>query len=146
MIFVGLLFSFVIIPAEDQLLDSLVSTGPDITLDAWRDLFKDWAKLGVVVALFAAFLWYAQGQWFFILNNLTNANKKKRWVWLALLGVALLAAVPGDLLTPRVQEWGRLATVFYVANNFLAYYVVTLVWSPSSFKYMPLGATTLRYW
>jgi len=141
-----LLFYFFVIPAENQLMESLVNTGPEIILDDWLMLFQKMALFGVSVSLIAAVVWYALGQWFFNLNYWTNANRKKRWIWLALLGVSLLAAVPADLLTPRVQEWGKLATVFYVANNFFIYYFVTLVWSPSSFKYTPLGAAALRYW
>lgn len=146
MLIVFALFYFVVIPAENQLLDSLVSTGPDITLDAWLGVFQDWAKFGLFIALFMAMLWYTLGQWFFSLNHWTDANRKKRWVWVVLLAISVLAAVPGDLLLPRLQEWGRLATALYVVNNFLVYYLVTLIWSPSSVKYMPLGAAKLRYW
>lgn len=141
-------FYFLVIPGEKQLLDSLVSTGPDISLDDWLGTFEFWAIWGVIVALVAAFFWYFLGQWIFKLNYWNNANKNKRWIWVGLLiGSLLLAVVPSDLRTPDVQEWNRLATVLYGANTLFVYYVVTLFWSPSSFKYMPVGAVTLRrYW
>lgn len=146
MLFIFILFYFAIIPGEQQMLDSMVSTGPDITMDAWLGSFENWAKFGISVSLSVALLWYMLGQWGFNLNRWTNANRNKRLIWLVLLAVSLLAAVPADLQTPRVQEWGRLATAFYAVNNLFAYYLVTLLWSPSSVKYMPFGATTLRYW
>jgi hypothetical protein len=75
----------------------------------------------------------------------TNANKK-RTVWLGLLVISALAVVPGVVLTPAVQEWGRLAWVFYLVNNLSLYYLATLLFSPSSFKYVPWLARSLRYW
>ncbi len=145
MIVVGLVFFFVIIPAEDQLMDSWVTTGPDITLDAWRELFRHWAQFGIGAALVAAMFWFLLGQWVFGMNRWTNANKK-RTVWLALLVLSALAIVPGVVLTPAGQEWGRLAWACYLANNLGLYYLATLLFSPSSFKYVPWLATRLRYW
>ena len=144
MVIVGLLFFF-LITAEDQFLDSMVSTGPDITLDAWRELFRHLAQLGIAVALLAALFWFLLGQWVFGMNRWTNANKK-RTVWLGLLVVSALAVVPGVVLTPAVQEWGRLAWAFDLLNNLSLYYLATLLFSPSSFKYVPWLATSLRYW
>jgi hypothetical protein len=145
MIAIALIFFFLVIPGEDQLMDSLVSTGPNITLDAWRELFRYWATLAIGIATLAALIWFALGQWGFGMNHWANANKK-RWVWFGLLVVSALAVVPGVLLTPTVQEWGRLAWVFYLANNLAVYYLATLCFSASSFKYQPPLAMRLRYW
>jgi hypothetical protein len=145
MIGLTLIFFFFVIPGEDQLMDSLVSTGPNITLDAWRELFRYWATLGIGIAMLAALFWFALGKGFFSMNDWTGANKK-RTVWFGLLVVSALAVVPGVLLTPAVQEWGRLAWVFYLVNNLAVYYLATLCFSPSSFKYQPPLAMSLRYW
>ena len=145
MVIVGVLFFMLLIPAEDQLMDSFVSTGPEITLDAWREVFRNWAQFGIAVALMAALLWFLLGQWVFGMNRWTNANKK-RTVWLGLFVVAALAVVPGMVLTPTVQEWGRLAWLCYVVNNLSLYYLATVLFSPSSFKYVPWLATSVRYW
>jgi len=147
MLVIGALVYFFAIPAEDQLLDSLVTTGPNIMLDAWREVFRSWATLGIIIALAAAPLWFVLGQWGFSMNRWTSANNK-RWAWWAgLFFVAILAAAPGYYFTPTVQEGGRLTLLFYLANNVLVYYLATLFFSPSSFKYMPLGATSVRrYW
>lgn len=144
-VIVAALVFFFALPAEDQFLDSLVTTGPELTLDAWRELFRYWAALGVVIALSAALFWFALGQWVFGMNNWTNTGNK-RWLWLGLLVLAALAAVPGFLLTPTVQEGGRVAWLFYLANNLVVYYVGTVLFSPSSFKYIPTGASAVRYW
>src|SRR5712664_3506443 len=145
MVGLTLIFFFLAIPGEDQLMDSLVSTGPNITLDAWRELFRYWATLGIFIALFAALFWFVLGQWIFSMNSWTNSNRK-RWLWFVLLVVSALAVVPGVLLTPATQEWGRLAWVFYLANNLAVYYVATLCFSASSFKYAPPLAMTVRRW
>jgi hypothetical protein len=144
MFIIFLVFFYVVIPFEDGLLDSLVSTGPAITLDAWREAFRTWATFGIGVALGASLLWFVLGQWFFGLDHWAGAGR--RGTWLALLVVSLLAGVPSALLTPAAQEWGRLSLAFYVTNNFLVYYLATLFCSPPSYKYTPVGAALVRYW
>ena len=141
---IALIFAYLVVSGEDQFLDSMVSTGPNITLDAWRELFRLWATLGIFGAWLAAWIWFALGQWIFRLNHWTNA--KKRTVWVLLFLLSLLTIIPGVLLTPAVQEWGRLAFAFYLFNNFCVYYLATLLCSPPSFKYTPVGAMTVRYW
>src|SRR5687767_2152473 len=84
MTLIAILFAVITIYGEDPLLDSLVSTGPNIMLDEWRQLFRYWATFGIAVALLSALLWYALGQWGFSLNAWTNANKK-RAIWLLML-------------------------------------------------------------
>jgi hypothetical protein len=144
MVFIFLLFFYFAVPAEDQALDSLVTTGPNILLDEWRAAFRLWANLGVFGALLSALLWFFLGQWASSLNHWAKAGKRK--IWLALLGVSLLLAAPGVVLTPATQEWGDLAKVFYVGNNLLVYYLATLLCSPPSYKYTPYGAAAVRYW
>lgn len=144
MIFIAFLFAAIVTYGEDPLLDSMVSTGPNITLDEWRKSFRDWAMIGIGVALGAALVWYALAQWGFSLNRWVNAGK--RGVWALLLVLPLGAFVAAYLLTPPVQEGDILATIFYLVNNVAVYYLATVWFSPSSFKYTPLGATALRHW
>jgi hypothetical protein len=145
MVSLALLFFFLVIPGEFQVLDSLVTTGPDISSDAWLELFRHWATISIGLALAAAVVWFVLGQWFYVINDWSKANNK-RLVWIGLLLVSALAAVPSVFVTPPVQEWGRLAWVFYLVNNLALYYLATLWFSPSSFKYQPPLATILRYW
>lgn len=145
MVIVGVLFFMLVIPAEDQLMDTFVSTGPDIMLDVWREVFRRWAQFGIAAALVAALVWFVLGQWFFGMNRWFKANKK-RTVWLGLFVVAAMAVVPGMVLTPAVQEWGRLAWACYIVNNLSLYYLATALFSPSSFKYVPWLSMRLRYW
>lgn len=144
MFVIFLFFFYVVVPGQDELLDSLVTTGPNIMLDDWRAVFRNWASLGISVALVAALTWFVLGQWVFSLNHWAKADK--RTTWLALLVLSLLAALPGVLLTPTTQEWGRLSLAFYVADNFSVYYLTTLLCSPPSYKYTPYGAMAVRYW
>lgn len=143
MVVIALLIYYFAVPSEIQYLDSVVTTGPEITLDAWLESFNYWAAIGIVISLSAALLWFALGQWVFSMNQWTAANNK-RVVWFILGAVALAAALPGMFLMPTVQEGGRWAWPFYLANNLAVFYFSTLLLSPSSFKYMPLGASFLR--
>ncbi len=145
---IALLMFYFAVSFESQWLEGLVTTGPEITLDEWRDLFSYWAAIGIIISVSAALLWFALGQWVFSMNRWTTANNK-RSVWLMLGAVALAAAVPGILMMPAVQEGGRLAWPLYLINNLVVFYLSTLIFSPSSFKYTPLGGRflwPLRQW
>ena len=143
MVVIALLVFYLAVPFESEFLESWVTTGPDLTLDTWRELFTYWAALGIAISLTAALLWFALGQWVFSMNRWTTANNK-RTVWFILAAVALAAALPGMLLMPVVQEGGRKAWPFYLLNNLVVFYFSTLLWSPSSFKYTPLGGSFMR--
>ena len=141
----GFLFLLLVLFGEDALMDSYVSTGPNITLDAWREWFRTWAEVGLAGATLTALAWFVLGQWFTSMNLWKTANKR-RTVWLGWFLLAVLAAVPGIVLTPAAQEWGRLAWAFYVLNNIGLYYLATALFSPSSFKFVPWLSMRLRYW
>jgi len=145
MVALATLFFLGVISLEDQLMDTWVSTGPNITLDDWRQVFVHWAEIGLGVSLAAALFWFIFGQWFVGMNRWGNANKKRIW-WLGLLVIAVLGVLRGFVFTPAVQEWGRLAWVCYVVNNLALYYLATVLFSPTSFKYVPWLAMRLRYW
>ncbi len=139
-----LYFSFVI-QGQDELLDSLVTTGTDMVLDDWRAVFRWWAEVGVIVAGVAALTWFVVGQWGFSLNRWANADKRYTW-WLGLFFLAVVGALPGIVLIPTAQEWGILAKVFFVVNNISVYYLATLLCSAPSYKYIPWGAAVVRRW
>lgn len=143
MIVIALLVFYIAVPFESGLLESWVTTGPELMLDTWRELFTYWAALGIAISLTAALLWFALGQWVFSMNRWTTANNKRK-VWLMLGAVALAAALPGILFMPIVQEGGRMAWPFFILNNLGVFYFSTLILSPSSFKYTPIGSSFLR--
>jgi hypothetical protein len=143
MAFIFFIFAVLIIYVEDPFLDSKVTTGANILMDDWRQLFRYWAISGILVAVLAALIWYVWGQWAVNLNDWTKANKK-RIVWLLFLLLPCGAFVTAWLLTPPVQEGAIFVTAFYLANNLAAYFLATIFFSPSSFKYTPWGAVALR--
>lgn len=138
------IFVLLVIYGEDPLMDSLVSTGPDLTLDMWHESFLNWSYVGLAIATLAALFWL----WWGKLSNLNNWRKadNKRIVWFVFLVVSALAALPGVFLTPAVQEGGRLAGAFYFTNNLALFYLSTLCFSASSFKYVPPLAMLVRHW
>jgi hypothetical protein len=92
-----------------------------------------------------ALVWLVLGKWFFNMNNWRRADNK-RLVWFVFFVVSALAALPGIFLTPAVQEGGRLAYAFYFINDLALFYVSTLCFSASSFKYAPPLAALVRRW
>jgi hypothetical protein len=144
MVIIALLVFFFLIPFEDQLLESKVTTGPEITLDFWRESFRFWALVGIAIALSVAVLWFVLGQWLFNVNRWTSADKRP--IWIALGVIALMAAVPGFVLTPSAQEGGRLLLPFFVLNNLAVFYLSTALFSPASFKYTPWASSYVRRW
>src|SRR4051812_30817558 len=95
MLILAFLFFLLVIFGEDPLMDSYVSTGPNITLDEWRESFRYWAQIGIAITTLAALTWFVLGQWFFKMNRWFRANKKRNYVWLGLFLVAALAVIPG---------------------------------------------------
>lgn len=144
MFLVCFLFIALITYVEDPLLDSMVSTGPNITLDEWRVAYHYWATFGASMSLLAAVVWYVVSQWGVPLISWRSAGKRRLWEGMSLLPLGVFVAA--WLRTPPVQEGFFLATVFYFVNNLAVYYLATVWFSPSSFKYTPRGAATLRHW
>jgi hypothetical protein len=141
--FVGVLFALLTIYVEDPFLDSRVTTGANLLMDDWRLLFRYWSIFGIVIAALSAMVWFVFGQWSVNLNNWTKANKK-RVIWLLFLLLPCAAFVTAWLLTPPLQEGAMVVTVFYLLNNIAVYFFATILFSPSSFKYTPWGAASLR--
>jgi len=142
-ILISAAFFVLISLGEAQLLNDYVSgvSGP---IEEWIDTFRFWANVGVGTALGASLLWYILAQWAFILNDWRRSSK--RLIWLLFFLFPIIAIILGIVFTPTPQEGRWWPYFFYVGNPLLCYYLCTLLFSPSSFKYTPLGASKIRYW
>lgn len=116
----------------------------DITIEEWIDEFRQWASLVIGAGTVTSLLWYGLGQWGFGVNDWRASNRRPVWLLLALVpaGAAILSMV----VTRQPQEGWFYAPAFYLLNGLLCYYLQTALFSPSSFKYTPLGASRLRVW
>ncbi len=116
----------------------------DVTLEAWLESFRWWGTIGIAASLAAGVIWYVMGQFLFKVNDWKDAGKRPVWVLLSLIPIG--ASVAAIFFTQQAQNYAWVAYVFYVVNGLLSYYLGTALFSPSSFKYTPVGASKLRRW
>jgi hypothetical protein len=141
----GVFFALLVFVEENLVLYDMIVPTPDMTLEEWLEDFRVWGELGIGLAFAAGLLWYVLGQWVFKINNWQASGKRPVWALLFLLSVAG-GVVTGIVLTRQAQEGAVIAYGFYALNGLLCYYLETALFSPTSFKYTPLGARKLRRW
>jgi hypothetical protein len=114
------------------------------TTEAWLDIFRSWATVGIFGSLVAGLGWYSLAQWGLRVKDWRMVGKRPVWFLLVLVPAAL--SVLACIFTDRPLEGELYTYVFYVLNNFVTYYIGTALFSPSAYMYIPLGATKLRRW
>jgi len=117
------------------------------TIEKWIPGFQEFATYGIIVAWISALLWYVLAQWVFKVNKFSNAGKRLVWGLFTLL--ALLPAVVFSIIQSiesPLQEGFVIPPLIYLLNFIIAFYVPTLLFSPSSFKYAPIPAKLVRRW
>lgn len=136
------IFFFMLYVEIDQVLSERIVPGANLTLEAWIDTFRQWASTGIAASLTAALMWYFIAQWIFKVRSWKYAGKRP--VWYLLFIIPILISVLSCVFTSQTQEAILFAYIFYFVNNLLVFYLATVLFSPSSFMYTPLGARTLR--
>jgi hypothetical protein len=141
---VAIAFLLVATYLEEPALSAQVTTRPGMLLDEWLEAFRFWASIGIATAWVAALVWYAA-------SAATNMNdwaqtNLRRVAWWGLFLVPMVAFVAAWVFAPRAQEGDLIAVGFYFLNNVFVYYLATACFSPSSFKYTPVGAAVIRQW
>lgn len=140
----GAFFLLMVFVEQDLALYETVVPPADVTLEEWLDSFRLWGTVGIAISLTAGLGWYVLGQWGFSMSTLKGTNKRPIWGLFFLL--PLLGVVLGIVLTQQAQEGGALAYLFYFINGVSSYYLETALFSPSAFKYTPIGASKIRRW
>ena len=113
--------------------------------DQWLASFQRWAFICVGVAGFASFLWYGLAQWGLKINRWEDAGKRSWWIILFFLPI--LAIILSVIFVERAKSGLRFEQwIFFLINGLLSYYLATLWFSPSAFKYTPAGAKYFRHW
>ena len=139
--------SFVVVSLELAVFDYVPpQIDPGTTLGEWKSSFQHWAWIVTGVAGGTSVLWYILAQWVFIINRFQKAGKRHIWALLSFLPtVGIVVGVV--LLAPAENGLGLyLAYLFLVLNALACYYLLTLLFSPSSFKFSPLGSSRIRRW
>ena len=145
MLFIIFFFIFLALIGETILLDTYPpQLSGNLTIEAWKANFQLWALVCVVTAGAASFLWYGFAQKVFKTNNEKSYGKRGMWGFLFLLpAVAVIASV---LLIEQTESSLWLAYLCFVANGLVPYYLATVLFSPTSVKYTPIGAKKIRFW
>jgi len=128
---------------EAYKLENNVIPFAGLRLSTWLENFRSLAFLGIVICGFLSILWYLLGQWAFKFNYW---NKKFRAIWCLFLVLTIIVTAILCFLTINLQEGTILVYIFYFINNFFTFYLGTLLFSPASVKYTPLGAEYVRHW
>lgn len=139
-----LFFLLMVFVEENYVLNEMVIPRGDMSIEEWLDSFRRWGTIGISVSAATGLFWYVLGQGFFDVNRWTEANRRP--IWLLLFFCPVIAGVLGIVFTKQAQQGAWAAFLFYFLNSTLCYYLETALFSPSSFKYTPLGASKLRRW
>ncbi len=116
-----------------------------LNIEQWKASFQKWAFVCVGAAGFASFLWYGLAQWGFKINRWKDAGKRSWWICLFFLPI--LAIILSVIFVERAQSGLRFEQLFFfLINGLLSYYLATMLCSPSSFKFTPVGAKYFRRW
>lgn len=114
------------------------------TIERWIGEYETLA-LGVVAfgGLLGLF-WYAFAAW---MSRVTHwRGGYLRTAWLILLAAAAAATIVAAFLTPPFQRGAAAVYLSYFVLGTGAFYSATLLFSPVSHKYTPVGAATVRHW
>ena len=143
--FVTVLFFF-FISVEIWLLD----TNPPqlregVNMEQWMASFQAWAFVCLGTAGFASLLWYFLAQRIFKINRWED-TAGKRPIWLLLSLLPAIAIVVSCICVERADSDLIVVYLFFIWNGLMPYYLATLLFSPSAFKYTPAGAKQIRFW
>ena len=137
-------YAVLVFVEANLVMDAVIVPPADVDLDEWLENFQLWGSVGIGLSLVTALLWYALGQWVFKIDHWKASGKRHIWILLFLVPVG--GAVLAIAMTGQAQEGALYAYLFHVVNNLVSYYLETALFSPSSFKYSPIGAQKVRRW
>lgn len=138
-LFTTIFFLFIAIIVEPLMLETIPPQLPiDLTMDEWMDSFQLWAYVCVGAATVVNILWYILGQNVFKANNGKSYGKRGLWGFLFILPAC--AIIFSILLIEEAESSLWLAYLCFVVNGLLPYYLATVLFSPVSVKYTPIGS------
>ena len=131
-------FVFLAVIVEPLVLDAFPPQLPTyLEMEQWMESFELWALVCVGAAAAASFLWYGIGQNVFNANGGISYGKRGLWGFLFILPVC--AVIFSILLIEEAESSLWLAYLCFVVNGLAPYYVATVLFSPVSVKYTPIG-------
>ncbi|MDE0636814.1 MAG: hypothetical protein OXI43_13335 [Candidatus Poribacteria bacterium] len=135
---IAVAFVFLVVIVEPLVLDDFPPQLPTyLEMDQWMDSFQLWALVCVGASAAASFLWYGFGQNVFKANN--EKSYGKRGLWGVLFILPACAIIFSILFIEEAESGLWLAYLFFGVNGLSPYYVATVLFSPVSVKYTPIG-------
>lgn len=116
-----------------------------VKIEQWMASFQAWAFVCLGTAGFTSLLWYFLAQRIFKINRWED-TEGKRPIWLLLFLLPIIAIVVSCFCVERTESSLIVVYLFFILNGLLPYYLATLLFSPSTFKYTPAGAKGVRFW
>lgn len=151
------LFGFGLIYIETRLLEAWppnISTDNDaneLTIGQWIKSFQKWSIFCVGTAGVASLIWYIYAQWFVSIYRWEDTNKRLIWwLWMFITFITIVVSCfyiyfnQDDIILTQVESSILGVYLLFFLNGLLVYYITTLLFSPLSFKYTPIGAKRIR--
>ena len=144
--FTTLLFVAIVIFGEVPFLDIYRPQLPsDTNIGQWLGSFEQWALACVLGAGVVSVLWYALAQWVFKIKRWADTDKRLIWSLFLLLPVVIV--VISCFQVERTQSSLWWVYLIFLLNGLIPFYFATSLFSPPSFKYIPVGSKSLRsFW
>ena len=142
----GIVCFFVLLPAEKYLLENWIDITPlaGTTQQEWLQTFIDMGLYTLLIALSFTLFWHIFGYIRYRIINWKSAGGEGLW-WLCLILMMLVIAIFGYLVINSTQDSSRyISSALYTANGVFIFWLSSLILSPSTVKYAPLGA--MRFW
>ena len=137
-------FGFAIIYVETFILEVYPpQLSGDLKKGQWIKSFQNWASLCVVSAAISSILWFMLAQWGFKIDRWED-TEGKRPIWCLLFLVPIIVVIVSCIFIKQTESSLLLVYCFFLLNGLAPYYISTLLFSPSAFKYIPVGAKVFR--
>lgn len=141
-----LVFFFVVIELELWFLDANQPDLPsDLKYPEWEASFQKWLSVCVICAGAASILWYVFAQWVFKINRWEDTGKRTTWIVFYFV-LPFVACILSGIFVKKTESSLTGVYLFFFLTGVIQYYITTVLFSPSSFKFTPIGAKYIRYW
>lgn len=156
LIFAGLLTAFcliVLIPFEVSILENQINVSPfaGTSQQQWLAIFQDTAFYQVWTAFFFSLAWLLASWYRYQIKYWKRAGGRLLWSGFLIVLLLFELAVGWFRTDPTQDVSGKLAAILmYVGNALLIFYLSSLLSSPTSVKYAPIGAVAVgrvnKFW
>ena len=139
-------FGFAIIYVETFILELYPPQLPgdsDLIKGQWIKSFQNWAALCVGSAAISSILWFILAQWVFKIDQWED-TEGKRPIWGLLFLVPIIVVIVSCISIKQTESSLLLVYCFFLLNGLAPYYISTVLFSPSAFKYIPVLAKPIR--